>query len=99
MRKLVFILLLVSIFANQTSAQTLLKGIIKDSVGTPLGGSSVLVKGTNAFTLANDKGEFTLALKSPPPYTIQVSSVGFRQQEVILTDLPSDLLAITLAEN
>ncbi|RYY43203.1 MAG: carboxypeptidase-like regulatory domain-containing protein, partial [Chitinophagaceae bacterium] len=82
MRKPFLFIFTLVIFANATLSQTILKGTIKDSVGSPLSGASVQVAGTNSFTLANDKGEFALALKSVPPFTLQVSSVGFRQQDI-----------------
>ncbi len=99
MRKPFLFIFTLIFLANAATSQTVLKGIIKDSVGSPLSGASVQVIGTNAFTLANDKGEFALATKSVPPFTIQVSSVGFRQQDLVISEALADPLAITLSAN
>lgn len=93
----VFILLTV---ANAALAQNItIKGSIKDSAGVPLSASSIIIKGTHGFALADDQGQFNLTAKNTLPITLLVSSVGFKSQEVLISEIPSSPLLILLAPN
>jgi iron complex outermembrane receptor protein len=97
MRKLlVFTFTLLSITAH---SQSVITGIIKDSLGNALSSTSVTIKGSNAFSLANDKGEFSIRTKTQPPLTLIITAVGFKQQEVPVQEITTAPIAITLAEN
>jgi TonB-linked SusC/RagA family outer membrane protein len=66
---------------QQAFAQQAISGSVKDSQGTPLVAASVKVKGTNAGTLTNKDGAFTIKLPSGKTVLI-VSYVGFEVIEV-----------------
>ena len=58
-------------------AQTLtVKGVVKDAVGEPVIGASVLVKGTTNGTITNFDGNFELS-NVPQNATIEISFVGY----------------------
>ncbi|MBB1285142.1 TonB-dependent receptor [Flavisolibacter sp. BT320] len=97
MRKLLIFTL--TILSTATYAQTVITGVIKDSLGNALSSTSVTIKGSNAFSLANDKGEFGIRTKTPPPFTLIITAVGFKQQEVPVQEITTAPIAITLAEN
>lgn len=97
MRKLAFFLLL-TLFAGAAVAQQVVTGVVKDSLGTALAGTTVVIKGTNNHGIADDKGSFTINTKKPLPFILRITSVGYKTKEVEVTELSSPL-AITLATN
>src|SRR5690606_26866394 len=56
-------------------------GLVTDSVGNPLSGVSIQVKGTLISTLTNENGAFTLD-QVPNGATLVVSSIGYATREV-----------------
>jgi len=67
-----------------TFAQTTVKGKVTDNSGQPLPGANIIVVGTSTGTISDFDGNYTLTINQEPPFTIQVSSVGFEtvDQEV-----------------
>ncbi|HEX7458523.1 MAG TPA: carboxypeptidase-like regulatory domain-containing protein, partial [Ginsengibacter sp.] len=65
---------------------TIINGSVKNSAtGESVPAVSITVKGSVAGTYTDDKGNFTLQVKTPLPLTIIVSSIGFKLQEVPVT--------------
>jgi TonB-linked SusC/RagA family outer membrane protein len=83
MRKLLLLLMCVSISASQLFAQAkVVKGKVTDEKdGSPLNGVSVVVKGTNFGTTTDKDGSFSLTLPSGAK-TLVISSINFTSQEV-----------------
>ena len=76
--KLFFILLLIS---SNSFGQINIKGIISDSLQTPLQSASIVAinKASNAletYALSDEKGFYKLSVKESTAYKIQVSSLG-----------------------
>ncbi len=69
-----------------TQGSTLKGNVIDKSTGEGVPAVSVLVKGTGEGTYTDEKGHFSLDTKSSPPLTLIVSSVGYQQQEIPVTD-------------
>ncbi|MFT6136182.1 MAG: outer membrane receptor protein involved in Fe transport [Cyclobacteriaceae bacterium] len=81
-------------------AQTTVSGKILDgSNGEALIGVNVLVKGTVLGTITNVEGEFKLNIKSAPPVSLVISSVGFERQEIQITEANTSGLEIILTES
>ena len=99
MKKHLFLLPISFVLSNVLLAQTILKGVIRDSSGASLSNSSVQVKGTTIFTIADDNGAFSIAMKTEAPYLLVISAVGFKNQEVLVPGVQSSPLVITLEEN
>jgi TonB-linked SusC/RagA family outer membrane protein len=59
------------------------KGIIRDSAGTPLAGASVKIKGSDKGTSTNNDGQFTLDAK--PGDVLIISYVGLETREIKIT--------------
>jgi TonB-linked SusC/RagA family outer membrane protein len=76
-------------------AQHKIQGTVTDEKGTPLVGVTVKVKGSNQGTVTDVKGNFALVV--PDDAVIQVSYIGFVQQEVIVGDQTE--LTITMHAN
>lgn len=72
------------------------RGLVTDSLGTPLFGVSVMLKGSPATgTSTNESGVFSLQV--PPNASLVISMIGFVPQEVAVTG--TQLLRISLKEN
>ncbi|MCU0398844.1 MAG: TonB-dependent receptor [Cyclobacteriaceae bacterium] len=90
---------LILLFFSSTFSQSYIAGAIRSSDETPLVGATVSVKGTNAFTVADDHGEFRLAAPAKLPFTLVISFVSFKTQEVEVYELLDEPLEITLIED
>jgi iron complex outermembrane recepter protein len=80
-------------------SQKVVTGVIKDSDGLPLPGSTVIVKGTGNGAVADVEGQFSLELGTGFPFTLQFSSVGFDPLEIRLNELPAVSLDVVLKAN
>jgi iron complex outermembrane receptor protein len=85
--------------SNTAMAQQVLTGFVKDRDGVPLVAASVLVKGTNVYAIADDNGQFTIALSRVFPAVLQISSVGFKSQEVLIRDGSVSPIEIVLVDD
>ncbi|MEM6840762.1 MAG: TonB-dependent receptor [Bacteroidota bacterium] len=87
-------LLLSSLFL-QTSVlaqSTTVGGQVLDADNSePLIGVNILVKGKVVGTVTDTDGNFSLAVNTPPPFTLVVSSVGYGTQEVEITQATDDI--------
>ncbi|MDB2394289.1 TonB-dependent receptor [Flavobacteriaceae bacterium] len=80
MKKLIYILLLLPLFAF--SQGKIVSGVVNDDMGGPLPGATVQVKGSESIGSITDfDGKFTIALKAGETKII-ISYVGFESQEV-----------------
>ena len=80
MKKLIFTLLLLPLFAF--SQGKIVSGVVNDDMGGPLPGATVQVKGSESIGSITDfDGKFTIALKDGETKII-ISYVGFESQEV-----------------
>ncbi len=60
-----------------TFAQTTVKGKVVDDSGQPLPGANIIVVGTTSGTITDFDGNYSLTINQEPPFSIEVSSVGF----------------------
>ena len=102
--RLLFATILV-LFALLTMPQTtfaqdelvVLSGRVDDNeTHEPLPGAGVLIKGTLAGTVTNDKGEFTLKTKVKFPFTLIFQVIGYAPKEVTL-ERPGDKVSVSLS--
>lgn len=75
-------------------SQTTVKGKVTDNTGQPLPGANIIVVGTTTGTITDFDGQYTLSVNQNPPFTIQVSSVGF---ETITKEVTSNSQTIDFA--
>jgi len=78
MRTILKIFLL--LFCVSSYAQTTIKGKVTDDSGQPLPGANIIIVGTSTGTMTDFDGNYTLNTSQIPPFTLQVSSVGFETQ-------------------
>ena len=72
-----------SITEREIPADTTIRGRILDSLGTPLPGVSVTVRGSKRGTVTNNSGDFVLN-GVPPGATLVISNIGYQTREVRL---------------
>ena len=65
------------LFGVLSFAQTTVTGTVNDDSGLPLPGANIIVVGTSSGAISDFDGKFTLKVSQNPPFTIQISSVGF----------------------
>lgn len=75
MKTILKLMMLLSV--TLTYSQTTVSGKITDGTGQPLPGANVIIVGTSTGTISDFEGDFTLNTSQAPPFSIQVSSVGF----------------------
>ena len=81
---------LLLLVASYSFAQIKVEGIVKDSIGTPLDLANVIAinqetKALDSYGITNDKGKYKLNLKKNTTYKLQVSYIGMKSFEEIIT--------------
>ncbi|MDQ3845876.1 MAG: TonB-dependent receptor plug domain-containing protein, partial [Bacteroidota bacterium] len=98
MRRIVFLLLGVLLWAGQLLAQNrTISGRVTDEQGNAIPNASVTVPGTNTGTTTNADGTFSLNL-SGNVRTLVISSVGMGNQEVSIGDRTSINITLRVAD-
>lgn len=82
------------LFCAVTYAQTTISGTVNDDSGQPIPGANIIIVGTTIGTVTDFDGGFTLTTNQTPPFTIQVSSVGFESfsQEITSNNQTIDVI-------
>ncbi|SEK40296.1 TonB-dependent receptor [Parapedobacter koreensis] len=88
--------LIILLWVNIASGQQTLVGTVKNASGAPVPHATLVVKGTNAYTVAADDGQFNLAIQEAPPFSLQINSVGYKSREIRINEWPTEPLRITL---
>ncbi|MDA3616199.1 TonB-dependent receptor domain-containing protein [Polluticaenibacter yanchengensis] len=71
---------------TQQKANTL-KGTVRDgATKETLAAVSVVIKNTTEGTYTDDKGHFSLSTNQKLPITLEISSIGFESQTLVITD-------------
>src|SRR6478609_1127393 len=80
-------------------AQTTISGTVKETGSNEaLAGVNVIVKGTVNGTISDTDGNFTLKVTQSPPFTISVSFVSYKTQEIEITSANTTGIAISMEE-
>jgi outer membrane receptor protein involved in Fe transport len=84
MRTILSIILLC--FCGIAFSQSTITGTVLDDVSQqPIPSANVVIVGTSVGTATDFDGNFTLSTDKNPPFTIQVSSVGFSAKDIEIT--------------
>ena len=78
-------------------AQTDISGKVVDESSEPVLGANIIVVGTGTGTATDFDGNFTLSVDLSPPFSVQISSIGFQTQTIEITT-NNQVLNVTLAE-
>ncbi|AWA29471.1 hypothetical protein HYN48_04860 [Flavobacterium magnum] len=93
----VYLFILSLFFCSISFAQSSISGTVTDGNGLPVPGASVAVMGDATGTITDSDGKFSLRTSQMPPFSVQVSNVGFTTQTVQVTSA-SQKLSVSLQE-
>ena len=82
---------------SQTAANSTITGKITSSLGEPLVGVTVAVKNTSIVTVTDSTGNFTLS--APLDGTLEISYVGFKTQEILISGKTTFTVTLDPATN
>ena len=95
MRTNVFFTTLIMLLTATVFAQVTITGSVKDNTKEPLIGANVVLKGTTTGTVTDYDGNFVLTINEKPPFTLEISYVGYQNKDVEIKG-PTSGLNITL---
>ncbi len=78
-------------------AQTAVTGSVVDSNKQPIPGANIKVVGESTGSVTDFDGKFTLSVNKKPPFTLEISNVGFKSQKVNVTT-NNQKVSVTLEE-
>lgn len=87
MRKTVFVGILALFSSVSAFTQQSLPGTVTDQKGVPVPAATIKIKGTNKQVIADSNGVFTILSIPALPFTLEISSAGFTNIEIPVTDL------------
>lgn len=86
-------------FEGFSQTKTVISGKITNAASSePLVGVNVVVKGKVIGTVSNLNGDFRLETSEMPPFTLGISMIGYRSQEVQIEDANTSGLEIEMEE-
>ncbi len=92
----VYLFILSLFYCSITFAQSTITGTVTDSNNVPISGANVKVKGENSSTITDADGKFSLKTTKKPPFSLDISSVGFASQSVAVSSNNQNV-TVTLA--
>lgn len=76
-------------FTIQLSAQTELRGTITNNSDAPLHGASVYIEENRKGAITNEEGKYSIEGLMPGDYTVVISYIGHKTEEVPVTVVPN----------
>ena len=94
------LIILIVVFLPEAFGQTTsISGKVTETEnGEGLPGVNILIKGTVTGTITDIDGNFTLSSNVPAPLTILVSYIGYKTQEIEITDANTTGLDLQMEE-
>lgn len=93
----IYLFILSLFFCSFSYAQTTITGTVIDNTAFPVVGANVVVKGESTGTVTDTDGNFSLTVSQTPPFTIEVTSIGYATQNVNVTK-NNQVVAVKMAE-
>ena len=78
----VYLFIMSLFFCSISYAQSTVTGSVTDGNKQPIPGANIKIIGDSAGTVTNLEGSFSLSTSKKPPYTIEISSVGYGSKKV-----------------
>lgn len=99
MRRFLLSVIATILLINISTAQNIVEGLVIDSENAPVVAATVVVKGTNIFTVTDVDGTFRFDTKQALPFILQISSVGLIPREIEINQIQNKPLRIVLLSN
>ena len=81
----VYLLFLTLFLCSISFAQNTISGVVTDSNNQPIPGANVTIVGESTSSVTDFDGGFILKSSKKPPFTINVTSVGYISQKVVVS--------------
>lgn len=98
MKIFIKLFVILSLAASVSHAQNI-TGTVTDQRGEPVVGATVVVKGTKFFSVTDIDGQFQLAAPAQLPFSVTISSTGFKSQQLEIFELPEEPIEIGLNDD
>lgn len=89
----------VFLFSNLAFAQTTINGVVTGSDGTPIPGATASIKSTGTFAVADGNGRFSISAPTVFPFTLTISSVGYKAQEIQVYEVTDEPFEVSLIDD
>ncbi len=93
----IYLFILSLFFCGISYAQTTITGTVIDNTNFPVVGANIVVKGESTGTVTDTDGKFSLTVSQMPPFTIEITSVGYTTQTANVTR-NNQVISATMAE-
>jgi outer membrane cobalamin receptor len=93
----VYLLFLTLFFCSLSFAQNSISGTVTDRNNQPVPGANIKIIGETAGTTTDFDGSFVLKSTARPPYTIEVSSIGYASQKIAVSS-PNQKIMVKLMD-
>ena len=92
----VYLFIMSLFFCSISYAQSTVTGSVTDGNKQPIPGANIKIIGDSAGTVTNLEGSFSLSTSKKPPYTIEISSVGYGSKKVEVNSATQKVAACAL---
>ena len=75
------------------------EGVVTDNQGEPVIGATAVVKGTKIYAITDVDGNFSFIPPKEFPFSVQISSTGFKPQDILVFELSEEPFEITLSDD
>lgn len=93
----VYYFILTLFFCGISLAQTTITGTVVDKSNQPIPGANIKIVGEAIGTVTDFDGNFSLTTQKTPPFSVEVSSIGFATQKVEVKT-KNQKISVVLAE-
>jgi len=93
----VYLFILSLFFCSVTYAQNTVTGSVTDSNKLPVPGANIKISGESNGTTTDIDGNFSLSTTKQPPFTLEISSVGYGSKTTSITSV-NQKVSVTLAD-
>jgi hypothetical protein len=81
----VYLLFLSLFFCSLTFAQNSISGVVTDRNNQPIPGANIKIVGDSSGAITDIDGSFVLQSSKKPPFTIEVTSVGYESKKIAVS--------------
>ncbi len=90
----VYLFILSLFFCVSTFAQSTITGTVTDTKNVPIAGANVKIAGQSTATVTDYDGKFIINTKQKPPFTLEISSVGYASIKVAVSSINQKISVI-----
>ncbi len=95
----IYYFILTLFFCGISFAQSTISGSVKDSKNEPIPGANVRVVGESDGTVSDVDGKFSLKTSKKPPFSVEITSIGYGTQTVQVASANQTITSVLVAED